>query len=1017
MRARPGLAACLTALLCLPVLAGLLGMPGAASAPGPNATEAPSAVYPLDDPFDYADTILLGNDNSQSSRNLTLYFQAQRSVPNANVLFADLPVGETINEPTWNTFAAWFVNETANRSLGSQINYIVTFKDMPIRVSWSHPGNNGPTSFQDELMLLGGSYEAYIGQANLYGNPYYNQTDRFSFAKYGIRLVTGIYAYNESTARDLIDRAADSLGNRGEFVLDTDWSRGYANSSGATTRGSYQYANTALVWADGILKARGEATFLDYNNTYVTDRTGVMGYSSWGSNDCCDGGVTSHSLPRNQWVNGSIAETFVSTGGRTFTWPPSYGQSLIADWVDEGVSGIKGYVNEPYIIATAEGHILYERYTKGYNLAESFWSASYVIGWRQIVVGDPKMAPYADVGDLSLNASLTVAPPHVEQNSTLDLTVAVNNTAAVGRDVDLRIGLPGGALLHRTLSVAASAVSVFPLAVDMAAVPVSLWGTLDFTLEIDPNNTVREWDESNNTGSFQLEVRRVPLVELTVAPGTVDTFETATLRVFALRADRAVDSFYWREDGGGWKLASAAGNESSVLLSYNRSGSHTYEAYAVDVAGLSSPVVGNVTLTVLNRAPVAEAAANDSAPLTLVPVSLSASASADMDGTVVAYLWDGGSLGTWTDTTVEVVFDRPGAYVFNLTVTDDEGAQGEATVTVEVRNRPPVAAATPVTTEALSGVAFTVDASGSFDPDGVVVDFAFEFDGGAGVSGPDPSASHAFATPGTAGVWVTVTDDWGATARIRLTLLVLDRAPVVNWSLGPTEAVREGEGVSAAISVTDPDSNLFSYAVVYGDGDKSDVVLSGRETTVSLTHTYDFEGEYTLTLTVADVEGNTTTLTSAIHVVHPAPVATSFSFSAAKGTLSVVFDIDSPYPDLVTVVVYLDGAAWRTFPAPAAGSTDLPLDGVLPGNHTLRFEVTDGVKAADAGMGTLTVEEPQEQPPPDSGGGGGGAEPAGGGVDALTAGALVALAAIALAGLLLWRRRRPPEGVTAPGET
>ncbi|MCD6383865.1 MAG: TIGR03790 family protein, partial [Thermoplasmata archaeon] len=33
--------------------------------------------------------------------------------------------------------------------------------------------------------------------------------------------------------------------------------------------------------------------------------------------------------PHNSWVPGAIAETYVSTSGRTFTWPPYYGQSLI----------------------------------------------------------------------------------------------------------------------------------------------------------------------------------------------------------------------------------------------------------------------------------------------------------------------------------------------------------------------------------------------------------------------------------------------------------------------------------------------------------------------------------------------------------------------------------------------------------------------------------------------------------------------------------------------------------------
>ena len=53
--------------------------------------------------------------------------------------------------------------------------------------------------------------------------------------------------------------------------------------------------------------------------------------------------------PHMSWVNGSIAETAVSTGGRSFTLGTTYGQSLVADLLEDGVSGVKGYEYEPYL--------------------------------------------------------------------------------------------------------------------------------------------------------------------------------------------------------------------------------------------------------------------------------------------------------------------------------------------------------------------------------------------------------------------------------------------------------------------------------------------------------------------------------------------------------------------------------------------------------------------------------------------------------------------------------------------
>ncbi len=101
--------------------------------------------------------------------------------------------------------------------------------------------------------------------------------------------------------------------------------------------------------------------------------------------------------PHFEWVDGSIAETAVSTGGRTFTWGASYGQSLVVDLLEDGVSGVKGYVYEPYLTAVGYPSVLLPYYAYGYNFAEVNYAANPLISWMGTVVGDPKMAPYSDI--------------------------------------------------------------------------------------------------------------------------------------------------------------------------------------------------------------------------------------------------------------------------------------------------------------------------------------------------------------------------------------------------------------------------------------------------------------------------------------------------------------------------------------------------------------------------------------------------------------------------------------------
>ena len=89
---------------------------------------------------------------------------------------------------------------------------------------------------------------------------------------------------------------------------------------------------------------------------------------------------------------GAIADTYVSTSARTFNSPATYGQSLIADLIAEGITGVMGYAFEPYLAGVSYPDVLFDKYTNGYVLADSFFSAYYGIKSVGVIVGDPKTA-------------------------------------------------------------------------------------------------------------------------------------------------------------------------------------------------------------------------------------------------------------------------------------------------------------------------------------------------------------------------------------------------------------------------------------------------------------------------------------------------------------------------------------------------------------------------------------------------------------------------------------------------
>ena len=133
--------------------------------------------------------------------------------------------------------------------------------------------------------------------------------------------------------------------------------------------------------------------------------------------------------PHNGWVNGSIAETAVSTGGRSFNWGAGYGQSLVADLLEDGVSGVKGYVYEPYLTAVSYPSVLLSSYATGYNMAESYYASNRLMGWMGVVVGDPKMSAYGDiVHDIEVVDARIVGNMSIDENVTIQ--IIVQNLAA-----------------------------------------------------------------------------------------------------------------------------------------------------------------------------------------------------------------------------------------------------------------------------------------------------------------------------------------------------------------------------------------------------------------------------------------------------------------------------------------------------------------------------------------------------------------------------------------------------------
>ena len=102
--------------------------------------------------YDYSDVGVLINNNSEASRTIGWAFIEARNIPEENIFIfnnSSAPTKETINRDQFDQyFADPFLEMLANRSSETELNYLVSTKGTPLRIS----GGNNKASFDQEFV-------------------------------------------------------------------------------------------------------------------------------------------------------------------------------------------------------------------------------------------------------------------------------------------------------------------------------------------------------------------------------------------------------------------------------------------------------------------------------------------------------------------------------------------------------------------------------------------------------------------------------------------------------------------------------------------------------------------------------------------------------------------------------------------------------------------------------------------------------------------------------------------------
>jgi len=300
----------------------------------------------------------------------------------------------------------------------------------------------------------------------------------------------------------------------------------------------------------------------------------------------------------------------------------------------------------------------------------------------------------------------------------------------------------------------------------------------------------------------------------------------------------------------------------------------------------------------INEPPVASFTESAETVYTEEVIVFNASESYDPDGNITSYFWDFGDGTNGTGAVVEHAYADDGVYNVTLTVTDDLGATDTATATKTVLNRPPTASFTESAETVYVNETITFNASASYDSDGFIVSYYWDFGDGTNATGV--VVEHSYADDGVYTVTLTVTDDDGATASTSATKNVSTYPPTAIFTES-AETALTGELIDFDASDSyDPDGTIVSYFWDFGDGTNA--------TGVTISHAYANDGNYTVTLTVTDDDGATSTAKATKTVLNRPPVIEVTVSSTVVYTGEVItFNASDSYdPDGYIVSYYWD---------------------------------------------------------------------------------------------------------------
>jgi RHS repeat-associated protein len=297
-------------------------------------------------------------------------------------------------------------------------------------------------------------------------------------------------------------------------------------------------------------------------------------------------------------------------------------------------------------------------------------------------------------------------------------------------------------------------------------------------------------------------------------------------------------------------------------------------------------------------------------------------------------------------------WSQDGSYSVVVTVTDGNMVTTSATTTAVISNAAPqLEAMDPIHVNEGEVVNVTTNFTdpGTDDQHEALIDWGDGSSSAGSVSFNDGNGivtgNHTYSDGGQYTITISLSDDGGGSARTSTSASVQNSPPIVTSV--PSISGSEGSSVALTAAFTDGGTSDSHIATIHwGDGTSSPgiVTSSGGQGTVTASHVYGDDDVYTVTISITDSDGLTTSATGSATIQNVAPTLIAAepgdTYSGFSQSILLATFTDPGFSSAASSESFTATINWGDGSAPTSGlvetingSAGVPTTGTITGTH------------------------------------------------------------------------------------